>query len=235
MKKLTRITAVAAAMLLAMASLTACGSKEESKKEESTGAASSASSASSQQSAQPSAQESSKLEISEFSKQEFTLPEISGLHQSSQQQSSQQQTSEQQSLISDTPTGGSNMIFNDSGIVIADDPAINNGDTTSESILNMVLNQKNMSSSMEQFNTQMQGKATAKMFAKGNALVIELDAIADLTDEQKQNIGPSFESNVSSVTTPLTQMKDQYGISMVVVVAVVENNGNVCFSKVLKG
>ena len=141
MKKLTRITAVAAAMLLAMASLTACGSKEESKKEESTGAASSASSASSQQSAQPSAQESSKLEISEFSKQEFTLPEISGLHQSSQQQSSQQQTSEQQSLISDTPTGGSNMIFNDSGIVIADDPAINNGDTTSESILNMVLNQ----------------------------------------------------------------------------------------------
>lgn len=232
MKKLTRITAVAAAMLLAMASLTACGSKEESKKEESTGAASSASS---QQSAQPSAQESSKLEISEFSKQEFTLPEISGLHQSSQQQSSQQQTSEQQSLISDTPTGGSNMIFNDSGIVIADDPAINNGDTTSESILNMVLNQKNMSSSMEQFNTQMQGKATAKMFAKGNALVIELDAIADLTDEQKQNIGPSFESNVSSVTTPLAQMKDQYGISMVVVVAVVENNGNVCFSKVLKG
>ena len=230
MKKLTRITAVAAAMLLAMASLTACGSKEESKKEESAGAASSASSASSQQSAQPSAQESSKLEISEFSKQEFTLPEISGLHQSSQQQ-----TSEQQSLISDTPTGGSNMIFNDSGIVIADDPAINNGDTTSESILNMVLNQKNMSSSMEQFNTQMQGKATAKMFAKGNALVIELDAIADLTDEQKQNIGPSFESNVSSVTTPLAQMKDQYGISMVVVVAVVENNGNVCFSKVLKG
>ena len=227
MKKLTRITAVAAAMLLAMASLTACGSKEESKKEESTGAASSASS---QQSAQPSAQESSKLEISEFSKQEFTLPEISGLHQSSQQQ-----TSEQQSLISDTPTGGSNMIFNDSGIVIADDPAINNGDTTAESILNMVLNQKNMSSSMEQLNTQMQGKATVKMYAKGNALVIELDAIADLTDEQKQNIGPSFESNVSSVTTPLTQMKDQYGISMVVVVAVVENNGNVCFSKVLKG
>ncbi len=235
MKKLTRITAVAAAMLLAMASLTACGSKEESKKEESTGAASSASSASSQQSAQPSAQESSKLEISEFSKQEFTLPEISGLHQSSQQQSSQQQTSEQQSLISDTPTGGSNMIFNDSGIVIADDPAINNGDTTAESILNMVLNQKNMSSSMEQLNTQMQGKATVKMYAKGNALVIELDAIADLTDEQKQNIGPSFESNVSSVTTPLAQMKDQYGISMVVVVAVVENNGNVCFSKVLKG
>lgn len=227
MKKLTRITAVAAAMLLAMASFTACGNKEESKKEESTGAASSASS---QQSAQPSAQESSKLEISEFSKQEFTLPELSGLHQSSQQQ-----TSEQQSLISDTPTGGSNMIFNDSGIVIADDPAINNGDTTAESILNMVLNQKNMSSSMEQLNTQMQGKATAKMYAKGNALVIELDAIADLTDEQKQNIGPSFESNVSSVTTPLTQMKDQYGISMVVVVAVVENNGNVCFSKVLKG
>ena len=69
------------------------------------------------------------------------------------------------------------------------------------------------------------------MYVKGNTLVVEVDCIKDLTDSEKDTIGPSMEQSAQSMMRGLTQMK-QYNLNIAVAVAVVENNGNVCYSKV---
>ena len=124
-----------------------------------------------------------------------------------------------------TPTANNNQIYNSNGILIAEDSAINTADSTAEGILTAVIQQQGLETEKKSAEGNM------FMYVKGNTLVVEVDCIKDLTDSEKDTIGPSMEQSAHSMMQGLTQMK-QYNLNIAVAVAVVENNGNVCYSKV---
>ncbi len=203
MKKFLKTIAVISAMLVAVSAFTACGKKEEKKAESSTAASSAAS--------------SDKTEADTTVAASTQAPET-----------------EADTTVAETtaPAANNHQIINSKNIVLAEDDVINTDDATAEALLNAAIKQQGIDEQMAATNEQMNGEATLDFYVKGNTMVAEINAVKDLTDEEKENIGPAFEGSAEEMVTAFQTLKDEYNITVAMVVAVVENNGNVCYSKV---
>ena len=151
---------------------------------------------------------------------------------SSRTESSRTYSSREESSSAPAPSADANKLYNNNGILLADDPAINTSDASTEAILNLSLQQGGMESQMETLNKQMGDKGSASMYVKGNTIVMEFDVTDAMTDAEKSTFGPAMEASSGQMMSSFKTLKDQYGISVNVVIALVESSGNVYYSKV---
>ena len=194
-------------------------------------AATSASSVSSQTESSK-ASSSSKPESSRTESSESRTETSSRVESSSRTESSRTYSSREESSSAPTPSADANKLYNNNGILLADDPAIDTSDASTEAILNLSLQQGGMESQMETLNKQMGDKGSASMYVKGNTIVMEFDVTDAMTDAEKSTFGPAMEASSGQMMSSFKTLKDQYGISVNVVIALVESSGNVYYSKV---
>ena len=143
-------------------------------------------------------------------------------------------SSNQESSFSSVPSSNSTALYGKSGALLADDPAINVDDSTSEVLMTRALESQNIDQAIATMNSQLNGKATVDMYMKGNTLVLEVNANSSMTDAEKAAFEPSMANSATTFGTTLKTFKDNYGINLAVVIALVEDNGNVYYSKVVK-
>ena len=157
--------------------------------------------------------------------------EESGSSVSSQAKDESSKEESKDEKTSKTDTGSATKLVDEDGLEIADDPAINVNDSTAEALLNKAIESKNLSSISTQIVNSSEGNITdASIFAKGNAMVIEMKLSSTVSKSDKAELSP-FLDTLSSRIKP-AELKETTGISLVCVVAAVDYDGSLLDSRV---
>lgn len=115
-------------------------------------------------------------------------------------------------------------LTNENGVVLMDNPAINPNDTAAQEKLEQYMQAQNFAATKAA--NLSSDYYTAKVFAKGNAIVLEMDVIADLTDAQKQSLSGTAEAIKTNMDYSLAQGRSATGVSDLVIVAVFVDKDN---------
>ena len=169
---------------------------------------------------------SSKKESSkdESSKDESSKSESSRYESSKPEQSSRTESS--------SVSGNSTTLYDENGLKLIDDSRINTKDTTAQALLSVAIS-STPSLSDDTLTQSLNGMGTVHVFAKGNAMVLEVNANSSMTSTQKAAFQMGFESSVSdSLATSFKTLEDNYGIKIVMVFALVNDDGTLFSSKV---
>ena len=120
-------------------------------------------------------------------------------------------------------------LTNENGVVLMENPAIHAGDSAAQEKLEQYLQAHNaLSAAAANLSSDYY---TAKVFAKGNAVVLEMDVTADLTDAQKQSLSGTAEAIKQNADYSLAKGRTDSGVSdMVVVIAFVGRDNTVLAS-----
>ena len=125
------------------------------------------------------------------------------------------------------------IVSSTTGVVLAEDDAIDTGDGEAEKKLNDYLNSQNASSYEQELNRQLNGTGNAKIYAKGNAFVVEMNVTKELSSSERESARQYLEQYYSSYGSSLAQGRSESGVdNMVMVVAAVDNNHEIIYNKV---
>ena len=120
------------------------------------------------------------------------------------------------------------------GVVLAEDNAINTNDSEAEKKLNDYMTSQNVSAYEQQLNSEFNGNGNAKVYAKGNAFVIEINITVPLDSTKRESVRQYMEQYYSNMGSSLSQARTECGVSnMVMVVAAVDNNHEIIYNKVI--
>lgn len=120
------------------------------------------------------------------------------------------------------------------GVVLAENEAINTNDSDAESKLNAFLNSENRKAVTEQeINSEMNGAGTTTIFAKGNAVVFEINVNQALDSSQKDAFKQYMDQSITSYGSALSSIRSESKCeNAVLVFAVVDSNKENIYSKV---
>ena len=123
----------------------------------------------------------------------------------------------------------SNKLYNDSGVLVADDPSINVNDTTTQLLLKSV--ESTIASQMSQINSSAGEYLTAREYVKGNTLVMEIKFKPSVSETEKSAFLSGFNKSLSSSMPGLDSLKEK-GITVAMVIAIHNSDGSLYYSKV---
>ena len=99
-----------------------------------------------------------------------------------------------------------------------DADGVNSSDSAAESKIKSYINaHPELKSSME---SEMGGAATAKIYGRGNSLVMDVNLTVDITDEQKSMLAANTGEIQSQLQQRLPQMRSEIGVDDLVVVLI---------------
>ena len=114
-------------------------------------------------------------------------------------------------------------LTNENGVVLMDNPAIDANDTAAQEKLEQYIQSQNFAAKTANLSSDYY---TARAFAKGNAIVLEMDVTADLTDAQKQSLNGTAEAIKMNMDFSLAQGRTATGVSNLVIVAAFVDKDN---------
>ena len=116
-------------------------------------------------------------------------------------------------------------ITTEKGIEIANDSAIDTSDSAAESTISAYLSKNTQLK--DSIESSAAGNATANIYAKGNAMVVECTLTVMLDDGQTSAIKNAGDSVISSLKPMLSSMRSDVGAdNMVMVVAYLSMDGS---------
>ena len=148
---------------------------------------------------------------------------------SSKRESSSRASSRYSSRESSRVDSDSNKLYNDSGVLVADDPSINVNDTTTQFLLKSV--ESTIASQMSQINSSAGEYLTAREYVKGNTLVMEIKFKPSVSETEKSAFLSGFNKSLSSSMPGLDSLKEK-GITVAMVIAIHNSDGSLYYSKV---
>ena len=123
----------------------------------------------------------------------------------------------------------SNVVVNHEGLELAEDSAIDSGNSVSESKITSALKASNMNDKIEL------GIMTVYIYAQGNALVYEYKYAEPISSTDRAEVMSNVKSLPSKSTQTLTTLRTQTGVSdMVMIYAYVDSDGTLITSAVCK-
>ena len=114
-------------------------------------------------------------------------------------------------------------LTNENGVVLIDNPAIDANDSAAQEKLEQYIQSQNFAAKTANLSSDYY---TARTFAKGNAIVLEMDVTAGLTDAQKQSLNGTAEAIKMNMDFSLAQGRAATGVSNLVIVAAFVDKDN---------
>ena len=114
-------------------------------------------------------------------------------------------------------------LTNENGVVLIDNPAIDANDAAAQEKLEQYIQSQNFAAKTANLSSDYY---TARTFAKGNAIVLEMDVTAGLTDAQKQSLNGTAEAIKMNMDFSLAQGRAATGVSNLVIVAAFVDKDN---------
>ena len=121
-------------------------------------------------------------------------------------------------------------LTNENGVVLTDNPAVHPNDADAQAKIEQYLQSQNFAAKTANLSSDYY---TARTFAKGNAIVLEMDVTADLTDAQKQALNGTAEAIKTNMDFSLAQGRSATGVSDLVIVAVFVDKDNTVLASAL--
>ena len=122
-------------------------------------------------------------------------------------------------------------LTNEKGVVLIDNPAIDANDAAAQEKIEKYMQAQNFAATKTANLSSDYYTATA--FAKGNAIVLEMDVTADLTDAQKQALSGTAEAIKTNMDFSLAQGRAATGVSNLVIAAVFVDKDNTVLASAL--
>ena len=114
-------------------------------------------------------------------------------------------------------------LTNENGVVLIDNPAIDANDAAAQEKLEQYIQSQNFAAKTANLSSDYY---TARTFAKGNAIVLEMDVTAGLTEAQKQSLNGTAEAIKMNMDFSLAQGRAATGVSNLVIVAAFVDKDN---------
>ncbi len=130
-------------------------------------------------------------------------------------------------------SSNTHQLKNANGVVIAEDDSINVNDKDAESKISSYLVQSNASATAQSMTNEMNGGGTCSIYAKGNAMVFEIDLAVDVDSSRRDAFKSYMEQYGATFGSSLQQGRSESGVNnMVIVIAAVDKNRETFYSKV---